>query len=202
MLSRLNKIWAKTYLEIPTTVFQRQGLKKDDFHGSFLRNLSMKLYISIVFVNYATDFAPHFLSNDWRNWPTFCKKCNLLILSKIIIGLFMKTGTWLCKLSLPIKIWALCCLALDLLTMLSPNRACFCCSAFAILIILIGLLVIMLFLINILIAQLTTTYERSKDNARLEYDISKALFVTRLENSRFRTWVSVTSSILYPNATC
>jgi len=60
--------------------------------------------------------------------------------------------------------------------------------AFAILIILIGLLVIMLFLINILIAQLTTTYERSKDNARLEYDISKALFVTRLENSRFRTW--------------
>ena len=63
-------------------------------------------------------------------------------------------------------------------------------SGFAIAMILVSMLVIMLFLLNILIAQLSTTYEAAKENARLEFDISKALFVTRLENSRFRAWVS------------
>lgn len=63
-------------------------------------------------------------------------------------------------------------------------------SAFAIMMILIAMLVIMLFLINILIAQLTTTYDSAKQNARLEFDISKALFVTRIENSRFKCLVS------------
>ncbi|XP_065070514.1 uncharacterized protein LOC135695372 [Rhopilema esculentum] len=60
-------------------------------------------------------------------------------------------------------------------------------SDFVTVIILISMLVIMLFLVNILIAQLTSTYDDAKANARLEYDIDKALFVTRLENSRFKS---------------
>ena len=34
----------------------------------------MKLYISLVFENCATDLTPHFLTKGWRKWPKCCKK--------------------------------------------------------------------------------------------------------------------------------
>eukprot|EP00794_Sanderia_malayensis_P018139 gene18139-19949_t len=58
---------------------------------------------------------------------------------------------------------------------------------FAIIVILSGMMVILVFLLNILIAQLSSTYEERRQNASLEYDIDKALFLTRLENSRFKS---------------
>ena len=66
-------------------MFQKQGLKEDEFHDSFLRNLSMKLFISLFFKNCTTDFTPHFLSKSWQKGPKFCKKCNLLTLLNTII---------------------------------------------------------------------------------------------------------------------
>ncbi len=59
-------------------------------------------------------------------------------------------------------------------------------SAFVIVIILASMLTIIVFLLNILIAQLSSTYESQLEMAQLEFDIDKALFVTRLENSRFK----------------
>ena len=56
--------------------------------------------------------------------------------------------------------------------------------------ILIFMLVIMVILVNILIAQLSYRYERAKQKAIIQYDIDKALIVTRIENSRFKCWVS------------
>ena len=67
--------------------------------------------------------------------------------------------------------------------------SCLSSSAFVLVIILTSMMVIIVFLVNILIAQLSTTYEAQKENALLEFDIDKALFVTRLENSRFKFWV-------------
>ena len=72
-------------------------------------------------------------------------------------------------------------------------------SDFVLVIVLISMLVIMLFLVNILIAQLTSTYDDAKANARLEYDIDKALFVTRLENSRFKSMVGAKPVVFISN---
>ena len=57
-------------------------------------------------------------------------------------------------------------------------------------IILVNMLVVMVILVNILIAQLSSTYDSAKDNAVLQYDIDRTIFVTRLENSRFTSIVS------------
>ena len=62
------------YPELPTAVFQKQGLKRDNFYGSCLRNLSMKFYISLVFEKCATNFTPHFSSKNWRKWPKFLQE--------------------------------------------------------------------------------------------------------------------------------
>eukprot|EP00112_Aurelia_sp_Birch-Aquarium-sp1_P007179 Seg1782.13 transcript_id=Seg1782.13/GoldUCD/mRNA.D3Y31 product="Transient receptor potential cation channel subfamily V member 1" protein_id=Seg1782.13/GoldUCD/D3Y31 len=61
-------------------------------------------------------------------------------------------------------------------------------NVFSVMIILASMFVIMIFLVNILIAQLNASYERSAKEATEEYDIAKALFVARLDNSRFRFW--------------
>ena len=68
-------------------------------------------------------------------------------------------------------------------------------SVFSVIIILASMFVIMIFLVNILIAQLNASYERSAKEATAEYDIAKALFVARLDNSRFRLFVSEFISI-------
>ena len=47
-----------------------------------------------------------------------------------------------------------------------------------------------LILSNILIAQLTDSFADVKKNAVIQYDIAKAKFVTRIENSRIRSLVS------------
>ncbi len=46
--------------------------------------------------------------------------------------------------------------------------------------------VIMVFLVNILIAQLSASYEKACLEATEQYDVDKALFVARLDDSRFR----------------
>jgi len=45
-------------------------------------------------------------------------------------------------------------------------------------------------LLNVLIAQLSHTYDEAKKMAKLQYDIDRALIITRLEHSRFSRFVS------------
>ena len=63
-------------------------------------------------------------------------------------------------------------------------------SPFAVIIILGGMFATTLILSNILIAQLTDSFSDVKKNAVIQYDIAKAHFVTRIENSRIRSLVS------------
>ena len=56
-------------------------------------------------------------------------------------------------------------------------------SAYPVILILLNMFVIMIFLVNILIAQLSAKYEDAEKEAALQYNIDKAIFVTRIENS-------------------
>ena len=63
-------------------------------------------------------------------------------------------------------------------------------SAAVVLLIILHMGCVMVILLNILIAQLSNTYTSAEENAMLQYDIDKTIFLAKLENSRFRKWVS------------
>jgi len=46
----------------------------------------------------------------------------------------------------------------------------------------------MVFMVNLLIAQLSNTYNEASETAEVDHDISKALFVSQLDNSRLYWW--------------
>lgn len=60
----------------------------------------------------------------------------------------------------------------------------------------VSMFVTMVFMVNLLIAQLTSTYEKAYENAEINHDISKALFTSQLDNSRF-PWLVSTNSLLF-----
>lgn len=45
---------------------------------------------------------------------------------------------------------------------------------------------VVVILLNILIAQMSSTYTKAKKTAKLQYDADRMLIITRLEHSRFR----------------
>ena len=49
---------------------------------------------------------------------------------------------------------------------------------------------VVVILLNILIAQMSSTYTKAKKTAKLQYDADRMLIITRLEHSRFRRFVS------------
>ena len=49
---------------------------------------------------------------------------------------------------------------------------------------------VVVILLNILIAQMSSTYSEAKKTARLQYDVDRMLIITRLEHSRFQKFVS------------
>ena len=57
------------------------------------------------------------------------------------------------------------------------------------------MLIISIVLVNILIAQLSNRYAQAEKDAAIQYDIDKAMIITRLENSRVKRWVSETDCI-------
>ena len=50
--------------------------------------------------------------------------------------------------------------------------------------------VVIVILLNILIAQMSNTYNEAKKLARLKYDIQRMYIITRLEHSRLHRFVS------------
>ena len=54
----------------------------------------------------------------------------------------------------------------------------------------VSMFVTMVFMVNLLIAQLSNTYNEASETAEVDHDISKALFVSQLDNSRLYWWVS------------
>ena len=50
--------------------------------------------------------------------------------------------------------------------------------------------VVIVILLNVLIAQLSYTYDEAKSNAKLQFAIDRILIVTRIEYSRFSRFVS------------
>ena len=75
------------------------------------------------------------------------------------------------------------------------------CSMFSIAIVLCNVMAFTLILVNIFIAQLSDAYSRANLDAVTRYDIEKAIFVTRIENSRLRYFVSIFYSSLYVHST-
>ena len=65
------------------------------------------------------------------------------------------------------------------------------CSWLAILVLLAYMAMVVVILLNVLIAQLSFTYSEAKNNAKLQYAIDRMFIVTRLEHSRFASFVSV-----------
>ena len=57
-------------------------------------------------------------------------------------------------------------------------------------VILIYMTAVVVILLNILIAQMSSTYSIAKKTARLQYDVDRMLIITRLEHSRFHRFVS------------
>lgn len=53
------------------------------------------------------------------------------------------------------------------------------------------MMAVVVILLNILIAQMSSTYSEAKKNARLQYDVDRMLIITRLEHSRFHKFVSL-----------
>lgn len=53
------------------------------------------------------------------------------------------------------------------------------------------MMAVVVILLNILIAQISSTYCEAKKNARLQYDVDRMLIITRLEHSRFHKFVSL-----------
>lgn len=49
---------------------------------------------------------------------------------------------------------------------------------------------VIVILLNVLIAQLSHTYDEAKSNAKLQFAIDRIVIVTRIEYSRFATFVS------------
>ena len=58
------------------------------------------------------------------------------------------------------------------------------------LVILLYMVAVVVILLNILIAQMSSTYSEAKKTARLQYDVDRMLIITRLEHSRFQKFVS------------
>lgn len=54
----------------------------------------------------------------------------------------------------------------------------------------VNMFMILLILVNMLIAQLSSRYEQAKAQAEVSFDIDKALIVAKLEQSRFKRFVS------------
>lgn len=57
-------------------------------------------------------------------------------------------------------------------------------------VLLIYMTAVVVILLNILIAQMSSTYTKAKKTAKLQYDADRMLIITRLEHSRFRRFVS------------
>lgn len=57
-------------------------------------------------------------------------------------------------------------------------------------VLLIYMTAVVVILLNILIAQMSSTYTKAKKTAKLQYDVDRMLIITRLEHSRFRRFVS------------
>jgi len=55
-----------------------------------------------------------------------------------------------------------------------------------VLVILLYMMAVVVILLNILIAQMSSTYSEAKKTARLQYDVDRMLIITRLEHSRFQ----------------
>lgn len=55
-----------------------------------------------------------------------------------------------------------------------------------VLVILLYMVAVVVILLNILIAQMSSTYSEAKKTARLQYDVDRMLIITRLEHSRFQ----------------
>ena len=55
---------------------------------------------------------------------------------------------------------------------------------------------VVVILLNILIAQLSTTYEDARKIARLQYDVDRMRIITRLESSRLESFVSLSNQVL------
>lgn len=53
-------------------------------------------------------------------------------------------------------------------------------------VLLIYMTAVVVILLNILIAQMSSTYTKAKKTAKLQYDADRMLIITRLEHSRFR----------------
>lgn len=81
-------------------------------------------------------------------------------------------------------------------TVLLTDSLLFFPSVFSIILIMVSMFVTMVFMVNLLIAQLTSTYEKAYENAEINHDISKALFTSQLDNSRF-PWLVSTNSLLF-----
>lgn len=63
-------------------------------------------------------------------------------------------------------------------------------SWFPVVVLLIYMTAVVVILLNILIAQMSSTYTKAKKTAKLQYDVDRMLIITRLEHSRFRRFVS------------
>ena len=69
-------------------------------------------------------------------------------------------------------------------------------SWFPVVVLLIYMTAVVVILLNILIAQMSSTYTKAKKTAKLQYDADRMLIITRLEHSRFRRFVSFFFSCL------
>ena len=72
-------------------------------------------------------------------------------------------------------------------------------SWFPVVVLLIYMTAVVVILLNILIAQMSSTYTKAKKTAKLQYDVDRMLIITRLEHSRFRRFVSF-SVFFYKNS--
>ena len=57
--------------------------------------------------------------------------------------------------------------------------------------VLVYMAMVVVILLNILIAQLSTTYEDARKIARLQYDVDRMRIITRLESSRLESFVCI-----------
>ena len=64
-----------------------------------------------------------------------------------------------------------------------------CCSVAVIVLILINMIVALIVMVNMLIAQLSNSYENALNEAELQFDIDKYFMVSKLEQSHFRRGV-------------
>lgn len=59
-----------------------------------------------------------------------------------------------------------------------------------IILLMLNMLVIIVVMLNILIGQLSSRYEKALEGAQISYDVDRTKIVTKIENSRFRSFVS------------